>query len=653
LDKIRVGVYVCHCGSNINGVVNCKDVAEYAAKLPGVVISRDYTYMCSDPGQALLKNDIKGYNLNRIVVASCSPRMHEPTFRVVLEESGLNPFYLQMANIREHVSWATSDNVKATEKAKDLVRAAVKRVFYNEPIITSEIDIERSVLVIGGGVAGIEAALTIARAGYKTYLVEKKPTIGGVMAQLDKTFPTLDCSACILTPKMVDVAREPQIELMTNSEVIDLKGAVGNFTVTIRKYPRYVEEEACSGCGACVSACVLRGRIPNEFDYGLSKRGAIYIPFPQAVPLKAVIDKENCLMLKNGKCKQTCVQACERKCINFEQKERDIEIKVGAIIVATGFKPFDARKLTKYGYGIYPDVIDALQFERMTNASGPTGGKILTSKGKKPERIAIVHCVGSRDESTNPYCSRVCCMYSLKHAHLAMEKTDAEVFNFYMDIRAFGKGYEEFYKRIQEEGAHFIRGKVAEITQKGDTLFVKAEDTLLGKTLELGADMVILAIGLEPSEDAAKLAEILRINRSQDGFFMEAHPKLNPLETPTSGIYIAGCCQGPKDIPDTVCQSIGCAGEVIKFLNKGKVTLESTIVQIDSNICVGCRLCEKLCPYSALAYSEEDKVMKVEAAKCKGCGTCAAACPAKAIKQQHFTVEQICAEIDALLEGGQ
>ncbi|MDI6707332.1 MAG: CoB--CoM heterodisulfide reductase iron-sulfur subunit A family protein, partial [Bacillota bacterium] len=634
MSEVRVGVYVCHCGSNIGGVVDCADVARYAAGLPGVVISRDYSYMCSDPGQSLIKNDIKEFMLNRIVVASCSPRMHEPTFRVVVQESGLNPFYLQMANIREHVSWVTSDTEKGTEKAKDLVRASVKRVFYNEPITPSEIDIERSVLVIGGGVAGIQAALTTSRAGYKTYLVEKKPTIGGVMAQLDKTFPTLDCSACILTPKMVDVAREPNIELMCNSELIDLQGAVGNYTATVRKHPRYIEED-CSGCGACVDACILKGRIPNEFDYGLSKRGAAYIPFPQAVPLKAVIDKENCLMFKNGKCKQSCVQACERNCINFNQKDEDVEIKVGAIIVATGFKPFDAGRTTKYGYGIYPDVIDALQFERMTNASGPTGGKVLTSKGEKPEKIAIIHCVGSRDEAANPYCSRVCCMYSLKHAHLAMEKTGAQVFNFYIDMRAFGKGYEEFYKRIQSEGAHFIRGKVAEVIQKGDNLCVKAEDTLLGKTIELAVDMVVLSTGLEPCEDASKLAEVLRINRSQDGFFMEAHPKLNPLETPTAGIYIAGCSQGPKDIPDTVCQSIGCAGEVIRFLNTGKVTLESTIVQIDHEICVGCRICENLCPYGALAYGEEDKKMKVEAAKCKGCGTCAAACPSKAIKQQH------------------
>ncbi|HZX46779.1 MAG TPA: CoB--CoM heterodisulfide reductase iron-sulfur subunit A family protein [Clostridia bacterium] len=652
MNDIRIGVYVCHCGSNIGGVVDCKDVAEYAAGLPGVVVSRDNLYMCSDPGQALIKDDIKAYNLNRIVVASCSPRMHEPTFRVVVQESGLNPFYLQMANIREHVSWVTTDTHKATQKAKDLVRAAANRVFYNEAITTSEIDIEKSVLVIGGGVAGIQAALTTAGAGYKTYLVEKKPTIGGVMAQLDKTFPTLDCSACILTPKMVDVARQENIELITNAEVVGLKGAVGNYEVTVRKRPRYVKDD-CSGCGACADACVLKGRIPNQFDYGLSKRGAAYIPFPQAVPLKAVIDNENCLMLKNGKCKQSCAKACERGSIDFGQKEVEVQVKVGAIIVATGFKPFDAGRTTKYGYGIYPDVIDALQFERMTNASGPTGGKVLTSKGEIPEKIAIIHCVGSRDENTNAYCSRVCCMYSLKHAHLAMEKTGAQVFNFYMDIRAFGKGYEEFYKRIQSEGAHFIRGKVAEVTQKDGKLRVKAEDTLLGKILEIGVDMVVLSTGLEPCEDASKLAEVLHINRSQDGFFMEAHPKLNPLETPTAGIYIAGCSQGPKDIPDTVCQSIGCAGEVLRLLNTGKVALESTIVQIDGDICVGCKICENLCPYGALAYSQEDNIMQVEAAKCKGCGTCAAACPSKAIKQQHFSAEQVFAEIEALLERGQ
>jgi len=650
MSEARIGIYVCHCGSNIGGVVNCKEVAEYAANLPNVVVSRDYAYMCSDPGQVLIKDDVKKYNLNRVVVASCSPRMHEPTFRTVVEESGLNPYFMQMANIREHVSWVTNDVGKATEKAKDLVRAAARRVIYQEAITPQEIGIERAALVIGGGVAGIEAALSIAKAGYKTYLVEKKPTIGGFMAQLDKTFPTLDCSACILTPKMVDVAREPNIELLTNAEVVGLDGAVGNYTVTIKKKPRYVKQD-CSGCGACVNACVMKGRIPNEFDYGMAKRGAIYIPFPQAVPLKAIVDQDNCLMLKNGKCKQSCAAACERNCIDFEQKEEEVRVKVGAIIVATGFKPFDATRVSKYGYGLYPDVIDAMQFERLTNASGPTGGKVLTSKGEKPMKVAILHCVGSRDEATNEYCSRVCCMYSLKHAHLAREKTGAEVYNFYMDMRAFGKGYEEFYKRIQGEGVHFIRGKVAEICEKDGKLQLKAEDTLLGQNINLGVDMVILSIGLEPCEDSDKLSEILHINRTQDGFFMEAHPKLNPLETPTAGIYVAGCSQGPKDIPDTVCQSKGCAGEVIKFLNIGKVKLETTIVQINPDVCKGCRLCEKLCPYGALEFNEDKKIMEVESAKCKGCGTCAAACPAGAIKQQQFSTDQIFAEIEALLEG--
>lgn len=645
----KIGVYVCHCGSNIGGVVDCKAVAEYAAGLPNVVISRDYAYMCSDPGQMLIKDDVKNLNLDRVVVASCSPRMHEPTFRTVVEEAGLNPYFMQMANIREHVSWVTNDTPSATEKANDLVRAAVRRVIHQEAIIPQEIGITKAALVIGGGVAGIEASLSVSKAGYKTYLVEKSPTIGGVMAQLDKTFPTLDCSACILTPKMVDVAREPNIELLTNAEVVKLEGAVGNYTVTVKKKPRYTTAD-CSGCSACVSACIMKGRINSEFDYGLAKRGAAYIPFPQAVPLKAVIDKESCLLLKNGKCTQACVKACERNCIDFTQQEEEVKLEVGAIIVATGFKPFDAKRVSKYGYGLYPDVIDAMQFERMTNASGPNGGKVKTSKGEVPKKIAILHCVGSRDENTNKYCSRVCCMYSLKHAHLAREKTGAEVYNFYMDMRAFGKGYEEFYNRIQGEGVTFIRGKVAEIAEKEGQLHLKAEDTLLGQNIELGVDMVILSIGLEPCADSDKLSEVLHINRTQDGFFMEAHPKLNPLESPTAGIYLAGCAQGPKDIPDTVSQSRGCAGEVIKFLNIGKVKLETTIVQVNPDMCKGCRLCEKLCPYNALEFCQENKIMEVESAKCKGCGTCAAACPAGAIKQQQFSADQVFAEIEALLK---
>jgi len=397
----------------------------------------------------------------------------------------------------------------------------------------------------------------------------------------------------------------------------------------------------------------MKNRIPDEFNYGISKRSAAYIPFPQAVPLKAVIDPKNCLLLKNGKCPQKCVEACERGCIDFEEKDEIIEVKVGAIIVATGYKQFNAARLSKYGYGRYPDVIDGLQFERLTNASGPTGGKVLTSKGEMPKSIAILHCVGSRDENTNKHCSRVCCMYALKHAHLALDKTGAEVYNFYMDMRAFGKGYDEFYNRIQSEGAHFIRGKVAEITEKDGSLSLKAEDTLLGQTMELSADMVILAAGIEPCEDADKLCEVLHINRTADGFFMESHPKLNPLETPTAGIYIAGCCQGPKDIPDTVCQAKGCAGDALSFLNRGWVKTQATAVAVDPKICKGCRLCEKLCPYSALIFNDTEKIMEVEIVKCKGCGTCAAACPSSAISQQQFTSKQIFAEIEALLTGGE
>jgi len=645
---MKIGVYVCYCGSNIGGTVDCKAVAEYAAGLENVTVARDNLYMCSDPGQALIKEDIIELGLERVVVASCSPRMHEPTFKKVLEECGLNPFFLQMANIREHVSWVCSDIDTATEKAKDLVRAAVTRVALHQPIVQQEINVEKSCLVIGGGVAGIEAALTVAGAGYKTYLVENKPTVGGVMAQLDKTFPTLDCSACILMPKMVDVSREPNIELLTCSEITEVTGAVGNFSVKVKKKSRFVSDD-CNGCGECATACVMKERIPNEFDHGLSKRGAAYIPFPQAVPLKAVIDPSTCLLLKNGKCTRACETACERKCIDFDQRDEEIEFSVGAIIVATGFSAFDASRVSQYGFGLYPDVINSLQFESLTNASGPTGGKVVTSKGIAPETIAIIHCVGSRDENTNEYCSRACCMYSIKHAHLAKEKTGADVYNFYMDIRAFGKGYEEFYKRIQDEGVSFIRGNVAEVSEQEGQLLLKAEDTLLGKVTELKADMVILAVGMEPSADAVNLAEILHIPRSRDGFFMEAHAKLNPLETPTSGIFATGCAQGPKDIPDTVCQSKGCAGEVIKLLNTGKVKLDPAIAEIDPELCQGCRLCEKLCPYGALSFDEEKGIMSIESAKCHGCGTCVSACPAGAMSQRHFSAEQVFAEIEGLL----
>jgi len=500
----RIGVYVCHCGTNIAAVVDVYAVAAAAAKIPGVVVAREYKYLCSDPGQELIQNDIREFKLNRLVVASCSPHLHEATFRAAALAAGLNPFLVQMTNIREHDSWVHADRRRATEKAVDLVRAAVWRVRRHRPLEKGRIPVHPEVLVVGGGIAGIHAALSLANAGRHVYLVEREPTIGGHMAQFDKTFPTLDCAACILTPKMSAVKSHPNITLWTYSEVTGVEGYVGNYSVQVTRYPRYVREELCSGCLECIEACVYReAKFADRFNYGLGKRKPIYLPFPQAVPQMPVVDPETCIQFKSRKCKKTCLEACgERRAIDFTQREQVERIQVGAIIIATGFRTVDPRRMPYYGYGVYPNVYTALEVERLVNASGPTGGKVILRDGRKPATVGIVHCVGSRDEKTNRWCSRVCCMYSLKLAHLIKEHTGAEIFNFYIDIRTPGKGFEEFYQRLLNEGVHFIRGRVAEVTDwaldptEEGRLVIRVEDTLLGTVRRIPVDMVVLATGL-------------------------------------------------------------------------------------------------------------------------------------------------------------
>ncbi len=647
----RIGVYICHCGSNIASKVDVEKVRDFAKNLDYVVIARDYKFMCSNPGQELIINDIKEYNLNRVVVASCSPRMHEKTFRNACKKGGINPYFFQMATIREQASWVTENSELATKKAMDLVKAAVNRVTHHEPLTPRLVDIKQSALVIGGGIAGMQAALEIADAGRKVYLVEREPSIGGHMAKFDKTFPTLDCAACIMTPKMVAVGQHENIELFTYSEVIDVDGYVGNFKVKIKKKPRYVDMEKCTGCGLCMEKCPTK--VISEFDEGLSERKAIYTPFPQAVPNVPVIDASRCRFLTKGKCR-VCEKFCEAKAIDFNQKEEIVEVEVGTIIVATGFKLFDPTVVKRFGYGKYDEVYTSLQFERLNNASGPTGGKILMKNGKTPEAVAIIHCVGSRDKNFNKYCSRVCCMYSLKYAHLIREKTGAQVYNFYIDIRAFGKNYEEFYNRVQSEGTIFIRGNVAKVTDKAENpeeegkLIVIAEDTLTKERIRVPVDMVVLSVGLQPADGADQIARMLGISQDLDGWFNELHPKLAPVQTATDGVFIAGCCQGPKDIPDTVAQANGAASEALALMMKGKIEMEASQSYINPNLCVGCKQCMEICMYGAIDYNPLRKVCEVNTAICKGCGLCAATCPNKAITLKHFDNDEIFAEIEAL-----
>jgi len=652
MEDVKIGVYICHCGLNIADIVDVEEVTKYATTLPAVVVSRNYKFMCSDPGQTMIKEDIKELGLNRVVVASCSPLMHEPTFRRAVQEAGVNPYLFEMANIREHCSWITEDHKEATEKAKALVSAAIRRVYYHQPLEIREVPVNPNTLIIGGGIAGIQAALEIADSEHKVYLVERDPSIGGHMIQFDKTFPTLDCSACILTPKMTAVGMHPYIELMTYSEVEEISGFVGSFKARIRKKARYVNEDKCNGCGVCVTKCPWKA--DSEFDLGLGQRKAIYTPFAQAVPNIPVIDTEHCAYFLKGTCR-ACEKFCELGAIDFEQVDQIVEVEVGNIIIATGYDAFDPTPITQYGYGRFDNVYTGLEFERICNAVGPTSGKIVLKDGSEPKSVAILHCVGSRDQNYHEYCSRVCCMYALKYSHLIKERTDAEVYQMYIDMRCFGKAYEEFYKRLSEEGVNFIRGKAAEVTDRAinedeeGKLIVCGEDTLLSKTIRVPVDMVILATALEPRADATEVAKLFGITKSADGFFLERHPKLDPVATMTDGVFIAGCCQGPKDIPDTVAQASAAATRVLALISKGRVELEAATAVIDEEKCSGCRICNLLCPYSAISFIEDEKVSRINEALCKGCGTCVAACPSVAITHKQFTTEEITAEIEGVL----
>ncbi|MFQ6134967.1 MAG: hydrogenase iron-sulfur subunit [Nitrososphaerales archaeon] len=651
-EEPRVGVFICHCGLNIAGVIDVKELTEYARTLPNVVYAEHNPYTCADPGQEGIKKAIKEYNLNRVVVAACSPRMHEPTFRRCVAEEGLNPYLFEMANIREHASWAhPSVPEEATEKAKDIVKMAVAKVRLLSPLKSIEVPVVNRALVIGGGIAGINASLDLADMGFKVYLLEKTESIGGHMAQLDKTFPTLDCSICIEGPKMVDVSRHPNIEIISYAELESVEGFVGNFKVKIKKKPRYVIEENCTGCGECRDVCPIE--YPNEWDINMGTRKTISVPFDQAVPLIYTINRDHCI-----ECYK-CIDACgARQAINFDQKEEEIEIEVGAIVVSTGFDVYYPYDLPLYGYGKYDNVITSIEFERLILAAGPTGGRVIrASDGKKPHSVVFIQCVGSRDINKHEWCSGFCCMYSLKHAVMLKEKyhDDVEVYILFMDMRTHFKGYEEFYRRARELGVNFIRGKASEIIEDGKTknLIVRAEDVALGEPIEVEAEMVVLATAAISSKGSEDISRIINVTRGMDGFFMESHPKLKPLDTAVDGIFLAGACQGPKDIPYSVSQGSGAAARAATILSKEKWPIEPIIAVVDPEKCrnvkVKCGICAEKCPYGA-PQIEEKKPAFIVPAMCHGCGTCVAECPSDAITQMHFTDAQIFAQIRAALE---
>ncbi|MBN1959949.1 MAG: CoB--CoM heterodisulfide reductase iron-sulfur subunit A family protein [Deltaproteobacteria bacterium] len=669
----RVGVFVCHCGENIASTVDCAQVADTLSKLPGVVHSVDYKYMCSDPGQQLIKQAIHEKNLDRVVVAACSPHMHEKTFRKTVATAGINPFLCELANIREHCAWIHHDREAATAKAIDLARFIVEKVKHNRPLKAISIPVERRALVIGGGIAGIQAALDIADGGREVVLVEKEPSLGGHMSQLSETFPTLDCSQCILTPRMVEVYQHPRIKLLAYSEVEAVDGYIGNFTVKIRKKARGVDPELCNGCGECQKVCPSK-RIASEFDVGLGKRTAIYVPFPQAVPNIPVIDKNKCAYMlaqargaKKLACGK-CAEVCGRNAINFAQQDEIVEEQVGAIIVATGYKLYSIAKeqsnpaikgYGEYGYGNIPDVIDGMQFERLASASGPTGGKILRpSDNKEPKTVAFLQCIGSRDPQKGiNYCSKICCMYTAKHTMLYHHKVHGgRAFVFYMDIRAGGKGYDEFTRRaIEENEAIYIRGRVSKLYREGEVIKVHGVDTLSGEPIVIDADMVVLATAMQSQTESTALAQKLSISSDRYGFINEAHPKLRPVETSTAGIYVAGACQAPRDIPDSVAMASAAAAKVLSLFSAETLEREPLVAQVNANNCTGCFHCERVCPYGAVTHQEirnkKGELLKtvalVREGVCQGCGTCQATCPSKAVELAGCTDEQIFAAINA------
>lgn len=658
----KIGVFICHCGTNIAGSVDINKIVEMTKLEDGVVYSEECVYMCSAAGQSMMENVIKEKNLTGVVICSCSPRMHEATFRKSALRAGLNPYMVEIANIREHCSWIHKDKDKATEKSLVLAKAAIAKVKLNNPLQAGESKVTKRALVIGGGIAGLQTALDISDAGFEVDIVEKSPSIGGRMSQLDKTFPTLDCSACILTPKMVDAAAHEKITIYTYSEVDKVEGFVGNFTVNILKKPRSVNMEKCTGCGVCYEKCPSKKGL-SEFDEGLSTRKAIYTPFAQAIPNVPVIDRDQCIKFKINKC-GLCEKVCTVGAIDFKQSHEIITRNYGAIVMATGYNTINLDKFGEYGYSS-PDVITSLEFERLTNAAGPTKGSFVRlSDNKKPKSVTFIQCVGSRDTTSRgkSYCSKVCCMYTAKHAMLIKDKyPDIEVNVFYIDVRTPGKNFDEFYRRaVEEYGVKYIKGQVGKVIDKKDYLWVQAVDMLDNKRITLETDLVVLATAIEPESSVKNIATMLSASIDTNNFLIEAHPKLRPVESPTAGVFLSGVCQGPKDIPETVAQAGAASSKVIGLLSKDKLMTNPCIAFSDELFCNGCSACEKVCPYGAITYDKKEikingikdlkRIANVNKALCQGCGACTVTCPSGAMDLLGYSNRQILAEVDAICQ---
>jgi len=646
----RIGLFVCHCGVNIAGVVDVERVARVLKDYPGVTFSTDYVYMCSDPGQQMIIDTIKEKHLDGIIVAACSPTLHEKTFQEAARLAGLNPYQIEIANIREQDSWVHTDKEKATKKAVKIVKSHVAKARLNENLDPIKVNVNRRALIIGGGISGLQAAMDIADHGYEVILVEKNPSIGGKMIQLSETFPTLDCSQCILTPKMVEVSRHPRIKLLTYHEVDSISGFVGNFKVRIKKKPRYVDETLCNLCMECEKVCPQI--VPDEFNMGLSYRKAIYMPFPQAIPGTYTLDAEHCLGLNPVRCGK-CKDVCEKKAIDYDMKETIVEEEVGAVVVATGYDLYTMQALGEYGGEKYEDVVNGLEFERILSASGPTGGVIRRpSDGKIPKSVVFVQCSGSRDtEKHLPYCSKICCMYTAKHAMMYRHRVpDGQATVFYIDVRTGGKSFDEFYMRtVEEDKVLYLRGKVSKIFKEDDKLIVWGVDTLTGKKVEIEADMVVLAMAMVKADGVQDLLKKLKISTDIHGFLAEAHPKLRPVESLNAGFYLAGCALGPKDIPETVAQASAAAAKVGDLFAQKELLHDPTVVSVNDELCSGCGICLTMCPYTARTLDPARGVVVVNEILCEGCGACASACPSGAAQQRNQSDTQIFSMIRAMM----
>jgi heterodisulfide reductase subunit A len=581
----RIGVFICHCGKNIAGGLNIEALLESSKHIQGVAYVVDNKFSCSEDGQVDIQKAIQDQKLDRVVVAACAPSLHLLTFQRCGEKAGIEPQFVDLIDIRKwtmHGSPQKVDSQQALEKSKKLIELAVKRMRLKRLIPMVEVKTEQSVLVIGGGVAGLEAGLDLADKGYKVFIVERLPTVGGKMALLYKVFPTNDCAPCILAPKTAYANIHPNITLLTNSELKSMKGYIGNFNVEVIQRPRYIDTEKCTGCGECVEKCPVKV-VDSEYSAGMGKRKAIYIPYDQAIPKKALIDAQNCLYFRKGVCR-LCEKVCPTQAIDFEQENQTIDIKAGAIIVATGFDEYNPTAKSEYGYGRYGNVITQFQLARLLDIDGPTGGKLVRpTDGQEPKSVVMIQCVGSRDKKTNDYCSNICCMYALKHAQMIKEMIlpDSEIYICFIDMRTVGKGFEEYYRKTRELGIHFIRGRPSEIIEESDSknLLLKVEDPDIGHLLEIEADLVVLSCATIPSSGTKQLVQILGIELDENGFFKEIHPKLRPVETNVRGIYICGAAQGPKDIPDSIVQAKAVASCVDGELRKAKIKLPEFLVR--------------------------------------------------------------------------